>query len=245
VTSAAPGVGKTETSLQLAATAVRRGQHTLLIDADLRMRGLTAFLRSDRSPGLLDLADTRHQTDPRSLTGNYPLDRKHHLEVLTSGRSVTDQDTYLSESWFGAAFEELVSDFDLTVVDSPPLLAVADTSTIAGYTDAIVLVVREGSDLDELERVRQRLRFVQQRLVGYVYLSPSALDDTDFDYGLIRSQAFRDRGGPGRRVPADTAVTRPGFWPEQRSGDEPVRDSKAAQGPRAGAAEGRRQDRTP
>jgi Mrp family chromosome partitioning ATPase/capsular polysaccharide biosynthesis protein len=245
VTSAIPGVGKTETSLQLAATAVRRGQNTLLIDADLRMRGLTAFLRSDRSPGLLDLADTQHQTDPRHLTASYPLDRKHHLEILTSGRSVTEEDMHLSESWFGAAFEDLVRDFDLTVVDSPPLLAVADTATIAGYTDAIVLVVREGSDLDELERVRQRLRFVQQRLVGYVYVSPSALDDTDFDYGLVRSQAFRDRGGPGRRAPADTAVTRPGFWPEQRSGDERVRDSKAPQGPRAGTAEGRRQDRTP
>jgi Mrp family chromosome partitioning ATPase/capsular polysaccharide biosynthesis protein len=235
VTSAGPGVGKTETSLQLAATAVRRGQNTLLIDADLRMRGLTAFLRSERSPGLLDLADNRLHADPRSLTAAYPLDRKHHLEILTSGRS-TGEDAHLSESWFGAAFEDVVREFDMTVVDSPPLLAVADTSTIAGYTDAIVLVIREGSDLDDLERVRQRLRFVQQRLVGYVYLSPSALDDTDFDYGLVRSQAFHDRGSPSRRTSADSPVTRPAFWPEQRSSREPVDGSKASQASRADTA---------
>jgi hypothetical protein len=110
--------------------------------------------------------------------------------VLTTGRPTGDDPGHLSESWFGAAFEGAVSAYDLTVVDSPPLLAVADTTTIAGYTDAIILVVREGSDLEELERVRQRLRFVQQRLVGYVYLTPNALDDTDFDYGLVRSSSW-------------------------------------------------------
>jgi Mrp family chromosome partitioning ATPase len=209
VTSAGPGIGKTESALQLAVTAVRRGQRVLLIDADLRMRGLTNFLRAERAPGLLDLAAPQDGVEAKSLVRKYPLDQHRHIHVLTAGRTNEREEDHLNESWFGAAFEEIVQDYDLTIVDSPPLLAVADTSTIAGYTDAIVLVVREGSDLEQLERVRQRLRFVQQRLVGYVYLTPTALDDSDFDYGLVRSQAWKELDGPETPTKATAAS---GVW---------------------------------
>jgi hypothetical protein len=124
----------------------------------------------------------------------YPLDEHLELGVLTTGTFEGHVDERVSERWFGRAFERLVRTHDLTVVDSPPLLAVADTATIAGYTDAVVLIVREGSPLGDLERVLQRLRFAGQRLVGYVYLSPTALDDTSFDYGLVRQKAWQSLG---------------------------------------------------
>jgi Mrp family chromosome partitioning ATPase/capsular polysaccharide biosynthesis protein len=202
VTSAGPGIGKSETSLQLATIAARRGQRVLLIDADLRMRGLTTFLRAERAPGLLDLAEPHSD----SLIQHYPIDRQRHLDVLTAGRATSVESSHLSESWFGAAFDELVDAYDLVVVDSPPVLAVADTTTIAEYTDAIVLVIREGANSVELDRMRQRLRFVQQRVVGYVYLTPSALDDTNFDYGFVRAQASQaaEKAAAGRRTPADS-----------------------------------------
>ena len=195
VTSASSSTGKTETSLQLAAIAARRGRDVLLIDADLRMHGLTSFLLAERAPGLVDLAN-QSTTRPSSLVSRYPLEGDHHLPVLTSGKVAGDGSDQLSERWFGRAFEKLVDGRDLALVDSPPLLAVADTATIAGYTDAIVLIVREGSTVEELERVRQRLQFVGQRLVGYVYVSPSALDDTALDYGLVRAQAWKSLSAP-------------------------------------------------
>lgn len=227
ITSASPNTGKTETALQVAATAHRRGRDVLLIDADLRMPGLTGFLRAERVPGLRDLAD---QTDisPNSLVAQYPLGDHRELSVLTSGQvDHDDVDHHLSESWFGRAFEYLVRGHDLTVVDSPPLLSVADTAMVAGYTDAIVLVVREGSDLDELERVRQRLRFVGQRLVGYVYLSPSALDDTAFDYGIVRARGREsERSHSSRQTLGDTSAApgglhRPSGALEEDSSERP------------------------
>jgi Mrp family chromosome partitioning ATPase len=218
VTSAGPGVGKTETSLQLAATARSRGQNVLLIDADLRIRGLTAFLRADRTDGLLDLADPLRSSREDSLVISYQLDRQRRLDVLTAGRPSGPDRDHLSESWFGPAFERAIEGYDLVIVDSPPLLAVADTATIAGYTDAIVLVVREGADLDELERVRQRLQFVRRRLVGYIYLSPTALDDTDFDYGLVRSRAWREADLRFPASPADGGRP-PGTQPRVSGGE--------------------------
>lgn len=194
VTSAGPNTGKTETSLQLAVTAQqRRGGEVLLVDADLRMRGLSTFLRAERDPGMLDLvADP--DLDPVDLISDYPLDDHHELRILTAGHHDGDTSQHVSERWFGRAFERLVQSHELTIVDSPPLLAVADTATIAGYTDAVVLIIREGSPVGDLERVKQRLRFAGQRLVGYVYLSPTALEDTAFDYGLVRERAWQSLG---------------------------------------------------
>jgi Mrp family chromosome partitioning ATPase/LPS O-antigen subunit length determinant protein (WzzB/FepE family) len=236
ITSAMPGVGKTESALQLAATARRRDQKVLLMDADLRIRGLSAFLHADRSEGLLDLADPLRDVPPDSFVVPYPLDRGRALDIITAGRPSGPDRNHLNESWFGPAYERVTQGYELVVVDTPPLLAVADTATIAGYTDAIVLVVREGSNLDELERVRQRLRFVGERLVGYVYLSPTALDDTDFDYGLVRSRAWREvdlrfppvqgptdpagGSGPPSGRPSGGAATHAGSEP--RNGSEPT-----------------------
>ncbi len=200
VTSASPGQGKTETALQIAATARRRGQRALLIDADLRMHGLSSFLRADRIPGLIDLAEVGGESEAHLFVMPYELDSSTHLDVLTAGRTSDHQDEPLSEAWFGHAFGKVTEGYDICVVDSPPLLAVADTATIAGFTDAIVLVVREGSDLDELQRVQNRLRFVRQRLVGYVYISPTALDDTSYGYGLGQKRVFPLTDGASKKV---------------------------------------------
>jgi Mrp family chromosome partitioning ATPase len=58
---------------------------------------------------------------------------------------------------------------DLVVLDSPPILAVADTSAIAGQVDGIVVVVAKGTPLKTLEEVRERLEFVGTPVLGYVF----------------------------------------------------------------------------
>ena len=55
------------------------------------------------------------------------------------------------------------------LLDSPPLLAVADTSVVAGQVAGVVLVVTRGTDIGQLEQVRERLAFVSTPLLGYVY----------------------------------------------------------------------------
>jgi Mrp family chromosome partitioning ATPase/capsular polysaccharide biosynthesis protein len=193
ITSATPSAGKTETALQLALTARSRGRAVLLVDGDLRMRGLTVLLRATRAPGFLDL---ERGYDP-SVVGPHWFADGQFLPVLTAGSSASTGINELREEWLADVFPQVTAEHELTMVDSPPLLAVAETATLAAHTDAVVLVVREGSRLEDLERVKQRMRFVGQRLIGYIFLSPKALDSTDFDYGLVRSEAWRS-GGPSR-----------------------------------------------
>jgi Mrp family chromosome partitioning ATPase/capsular polysaccharide biosynthesis protein len=199
VTSASPGAGKTETALQLAITSADRGFSVLLVDADVRIRGLSEFLRADRTEGLINLGDPGGPA-PAELITSYPLNRKRDLSVLTAGSVTNDGPAQIQESWFSQAFPGIIEDFDLVVLDSSPLLAVADTAMVAAYCDAVVLVVREGSQVEDLVRVRQRMRFVGDRLVGYVYLSPRALAGSAFNYGLVRAQSR----GLGEREEAPT-----------------------------------------
>jgi Mrp family chromosome partitioning ATPase/capsular polysaccharide biosynthesis protein len=210
ITSASPSTGKTETALQLAITARSRGREVLLADGDLRMRGLTVLLRATRAPGLLDLGES---LDP-SVVGRHWFAEGQWLSVLTAGGVSTGGANELREEWFGQVFPRLTAGYELTVVDSPPLLAVAETATIAAYTDAVVLVVREGAKLEDLERVKQRMRFVGQRLVGFVYLTPKALESTDFDYGLVRAEAWRSGGTTRQPAPTDAL-----FGRQARTGD--------------------------
>ena len=196
VSSAGPRTGKTETAIQIAATAARRGQRVLLIDADLRLGGLTQALQAELAPGLSTLATPSERNVREHVIRTYPLDRSHEIDVVTTGRRTRDGEQQLSDSWFGAAFRQLADGYDLTVVDSPPLLAVADSAVIAEHADRVVLVIREGADIGEVERVRQRLDLIEQGrdvatqlLVGYVFLTPSALEGSHLDYGLVRSKS--------------------------------------------------------
>ncbi len=194
VSSGGPGAGKTETAVQIAATAARRGQRVLLIDADLRMRGITRALQAELSPGLTNLAKMNGQQSHEDVIRRYPLDREHGVDVLTTGSANDVGGNQLSDSWFGTVFRQLVAGYDLTIIDSPPLLAVADTAIIAEHVESILLVIREGTDIGEVERVQQRLGFVRQGrdigsplLAGYTFLTPSALEGSHLDYGLVRS----------------------------------------------------------
>jgi capsular polysaccharide biosynthesis protein/Mrp family chromosome partitioning ATPase len=216
ITSATPSTGKTETALQLAITARSRGRAVLLVDGDVRMRGLSVLLRATRAPGLLDLANGY---DP-GIVGPHWFAEGQFLPVLTAGGSGGSGIDELREEWLARAFPQVIAEHELTLVDSPPLLAVAETATLAAHTDAVVLVVREGSKLEDLERVKQRMRFVGQRVVGFIYLSAKALDSTDFDYGLVRSEAWRS-GEVTRRRPVDRPEGTPIGTPAASEGESP------------------------
>jgi polysaccharide biosynthesis transport protein len=193
VTSAGPTQGKTTACLHLAVAAGRsRERNVLLIDGDLRVQQLTNLLHGGTGPGLAEL-----------VTGESTLD-----EVLTR-RSIADGvDTWVLPAGEPArdpsflrspAFQEVMSRVrgaaDLTIVDSAPVLAVADTTVIAAHVDAVVLMVNERTRASELELVRERLSFVSAPLLGYVYVSDRSTELDTYGYG------YGVRAGPsaGRR----------------------------------------------
>jgi capsular exopolysaccharide synthesis family protein len=167
LTSCKPDDGKTVTALNMAVSAAMSGQRVVLVDADKRRRGLSRIVDSGSQPGLAELAD-----EPESLDGyvrQMRITSDHALGFVAAGRDVDDPAAFFRTARFRRALRRLSDVGELTIVDTPPLLAVADTSAIAAQADGIVVVVERGTPRHMLEELRHRLDFVGTPVLGYVF----------------------------------------------------------------------------
>jgi capsular exopolysaccharide synthesis family protein len=140
VTSAACGDGKTMISANLAITLAKQGEKTLLIDGDLHQRSLTRVMGASTSAGLSDWYQTRDSL------GKY-LRRATDMPLWLLGSGVPHPQplSILQAEETAAALKQLASSFSWIIIDSPPLLPLADANVLVMLTEATLLVVRHGS----------------------------------------------------------------------------------------------------
>jgi capsular exopolysaccharide synthesis family protein len=167
ITSAAPGDGKTATALHLAVASARETRKVILVDTDVRVHGLTTLLRAEEHPGLVELAEGSVELD--ECIRRYRLSDSAQLAVVPSGEAPDDSTGLMRAPAFKRAIRSIRDAAELVILDSPPLLAVADATVLATQVDAIVLVVDSHTERDQLLKVRERLAFVQTPVIGYIY----------------------------------------------------------------------------
>ncbi len=185
VTSAAPGEGKTLTAANLSVTLAYDGLRVLLVDCDIRRPRVHGLFRLPRSPGLMELLTTsRHPSGDTvappdviratSITG---------LSVLTCGALPSNAANLLSSTRMRVLLQDLQSQFDIIVLDTPPVLATADAGIVASLTDGVLLVVRAGTtDRNAAQRAYQQLANVGARVVGTVLNDPGGEVAKEGDY---------------------------------------------------------------
>jgi capsular exopolysaccharide synthesis family protein len=140
VTSAEIGDGKSFVSANLALAFSQQGYRTLLIDADIRRGRLHHLLDCRRSPGLTDfLADTATQTDIIQHT------KYANVSVVGSGTRMEIGPELLGSSTMSQFIRSMRSQYDVIVMDSPPLGAGVDPYVLGTVTGNILLVVRTGN----------------------------------------------------------------------------------------------------
>ncbi len=167
VTSMGPGDGKSVTAANFAIAAAQPDRRVLLVDADERARGLSRLFKVDGRLGLTDLAASPDPTP--AIYINRVAELKPDLGFIGAGSPAGDTAAFFRSPSFRAALRKLRESAALVILDSPPLLAVADTTAMASQVDGIVLVVDHGSSLRGLAEVRQQLEFLGTPLLGYVY----------------------------------------------------------------------------
>jgi capsular exopolysaccharide synthesis family protein len=135
--SAVPGEGKSSLTLALGRLAAEEGARVLVVDADLRRPSLAAMLGREAGLGLVELADGRATLDEVLLDDPLSL-----LRILPGSAATGPPTGLLGEGGVPAVLRALRGIFDLVLVDTAPLLPVADAARLAAHADAIVLVVR-------------------------------------------------------------------------------------------------------
>jgi capsular exopolysaccharide synthesis family protein len=168
VASAEAGDGKSLVALNLAEAAARSGAKTLLLETDLRQPTLMERFSLPAGPGLADVLIGA--TPPREAIQSIPLDASATLDVLSAGAVLPLNPNELLES---DACEQLLhsvrSDYDLVVLDTPPLTVVSDAFALLTKVDGIVVVGRiGGSRRDAAERLHQVLGSSGAALLGVV-----------------------------------------------------------------------------
>lgn len=136
VTSPAPGDGKSTVASNLAIALSLADQRVLIIDADLRKPTLHNVFQVSSQVGLASVLAERRPVREAILTGVVGS-----LDLLPCGKLPANPVELLNNGFFAELLEELKESYDKIVIDSPPVLPVADSRVIAAISDATILVL--------------------------------------------------------------------------------------------------------
>jgi Mrp family chromosome partitioning ATPase len=166
VSSAVPDEGKSTTARMLAREAALAGAKTLLLNLDLRRRRGTRE-QSEAPFGI--------QVDVEEDTG------LHVLEVHSRSRRSF---AFLHQQGFWDQVEELSCQYELMVIDSPPVLSVSDASTIARFTDSTIFIVRWAkTPIPAVVEALRQLRAINTKILGVVLTQVNARKHAMYSFG--------------------------------------------------------------
>jgi capsular exopolysaccharide synthesis family protein len=180
VTSPNAGDGKTATVVNLGAVFAQAGARVVVVSCDLRRPGLNQVI----APG-------EHAELASVLAGQQPLDLALSPVPGVDGlwafgtREVAANPTeLLSGNRMRSLIDDLAGRFDIVLIDSPPVLPVADALILSRYADAVLLVVAAASTKRaELRRAAEKLAQASAPVVGAVLNKATAQDGYGYGYG--------------------------------------------------------------
>jgi capsular exopolysaccharide synthesis family protein len=163
VSSALPDEGRTTLVINLGLALAETGRRSAIIEADLRQPTLTRYLGMVPGAGLTDVLLDRAALDEVAQT------YQENLRVIPCGPNPSNRAQLLASGRMRAVVEKLRADNDVVLIQGPPLLPVADSSSLAVHCDAALLSVRYGrTRKDQLRQAVGTLMRVGVTSIGVV-----------------------------------------------------------------------------
>jgi capsular exopolysaccharide synthesis family protein len=164
VTSSKPSEGKSTTASALAEDFARIGRKTLLVDGDLRLPSLHRYLNVQNNAGFVSV-----------MTGQVPLEKAIQriegttLDFLSCGPIPPNPAQLLSGDAVRNFISEHSANYDLIVIDGPPIMGLADAPQLARATAGVVVVVEAGrAHRGQAKTAIKRLREARANILGVV-----------------------------------------------------------------------------
>lgn len=193
ITSPLPGDGKSTVSLTLAAAGVAAGEQVVVLDLDLRKRGMLQQGQNEMdSIDIVDvitgqadlnhlLSDLRHEKLIGDRTGLEPHDDSPRIVLLSATKPVSDPAAILTAHRLTKLLSDLRERFDLIVVNAPAALAVRDARAMCDFTDKTVLVTRWGRTT--IDQMRATLELLGDQVAGVIIDSVDYAEHARRRYG--------------------------------------------------------------
>lgn len=164
ITSSAPGEGKSFLAISLAIAWAQSGHKTVLIDFDLRHPQVHECLGLGNEKGLSNFLVGAASID--EVIQGTPL---RNLKVITSGPLPPNPAELLDSEQIGQLLNRLREQFEIVILDTPPILAVSDTSLLVPYADGVISLAVPGQTLRPmLRQVKEQVKIAQGELIGAV-----------------------------------------------------------------------------
>lgn len=189
VTSPFAQDGKSTVAANLATTFAQHGMKTLLIDCDLRRPTQHEVFGVSSRPGLTELL-----TSEELIPGAGRRTSVENLSLITAGALPPDPPELVGSARMRALLEKLGETFDVIVLDTPPVLPVADSAILASLADGVLLVVRAGqTDRRAAQLAVQQLQDVDARILGAVLNDPNEQVPLYDQYGYATYYGYAAR----------------------------------------------------
>ena len=165
ITGPAPGVGKSFVSTNFAHVVAQANQKVLLIDADMRKGHINKEYDMTRSPGLSELITGEVNKETAVRNSGF-----ENVDILTTGNLPPNPSELLMHENFEKYLNEFSKDYDLVLIDTPPLLAVTDAAVIGRLCGTTFVLLRYGvHSMAEIQAVTKRLRQNSIEPRGFVF----------------------------------------------------------------------------
>jgi capsular exopolysaccharide synthesis family protein len=162
LTSVLRSEGRTTIATNLACSFANDGLKTVLIDADTREARAHSVFNLRKTPGLTNFLKGEINTDAILLNSGI-----QNLTVVPAGDPVSNPSELLSQVKMAELMKSLKEKFDKVIIDTPPVLNIADEFVLASLADGVVLVIdSEKSDERVLRRVVNEFRQMNETLLG-------------------------------------------------------------------------------
>lgn len=164
VSSSIRGEGKTTTALNLAIAYAQSGKKVLLIDADLRKPGVHLLFEGDYGRGL-----THFLANQSTLNETIQKTNIADLSVITSGSIPTNPSELLTSPQMDILISEAKQNFEIVLIDTPPILGFIETKMLAAKCCGVVFVVEHGMVKKSIaSKAREEISSVKANLLGIV-----------------------------------------------------------------------------
>ena len=180
ITSAEPSEGKSTTAYKLARDFAALGRQVMIIDADMRKPQLHRFFQVSNSTGLSNLlSSVSERRDLKSIFHQFP---NTALTLLPAGTIPPNPVDLLSSQRMAFILQSCSKQFDLTIIDGPPIMGLSDALILSRQADATLLVVAaKQATRKSVKSALGRLKSAGGNVVGAA-LSKFSVDRLDYNY---------------------------------------------------------------